>query len=79
MAGNGKSLAHRESVRYAAMNRGRFDGGDALANHNGFIRADEPRFQKLPDPSTQARYSDDQLYAFGPDGPLTKPFSGEEH
>jgi hypothetical protein len=50
MAGNGKSLAHRESVRYAAMNRGRFDGGDALANHNGFIPADEPRFQKLPTP-----------------------------
>jgi hypothetical protein len=33
-------------MRYAAMNRGRFDGGDALANHNGFIPADEPRFQK---------------------------------
>jgi hypothetical protein len=52
-------------MRYAAMNRGRFDGGDALANHNGFIPADEPRFQKLPDPATQARYSDDQLYALG--------------
>jgi hypothetical protein len=52
-------------MRYAAMNRGRFDGGDAIANHNGFIPADEPRFQKLPDPATQARYSDDQLYALG--------------
>ena len=52
-------------MRYAAMNRGRFDGGDALANHNGFIPADEPRFTKLPDPSTQARYGDDQLYALG--------------
>ena len=47
------------------MNRGRFDGGDALANHNGFIPADEPRFRKLPDRSTQARYGDDQLYALG--------------
>jgi hypothetical protein len=52
-------------MRYAAMNRGRFDGGDALANHNGFIPADEPRFQKLPDPATQGRYSDEQLYALG--------------
>jgi hypothetical protein len=50
-------------MRYAAMNRGRFDGGDALANHHGFIPADAPRFQKLPDPSTQGRYSDEQLYA----------------
>jgi hypothetical protein len=50
-------------MRYAAMNRGRFDGGDAIANHNGFIPADEPRFQKLPDPATQTRYSDSQLYA----------------
>lgn len=50
-------------MRYAAMNRGRFDGGDALANHHGFIPADPPRFQKLPDPSTQSRYSDEQLYA----------------
>ncbi|HKV80242.1 MAG TPA: hypothetical protein VJP02_18990 [Candidatus Sulfotelmatobacter sp.] len=50
-------------MRYAAMNRGRFDGGDALANHHGFISADPPRFQKLPDPATQSRYSDEQLYA----------------
>lgn len=50
-------------MRYAAMNRGIGDGGDALANHNGFIPADAPRFQKLPDPSTRSRYSDEQLYA----------------
>ena len=49
-------------MRYDAMNRGRFDGGDALANHHGFIPADAPRFQKLPDPATQGRYSDAQLY-----------------
>jgi hypothetical protein len=48
---------------YAAMNRGIGDGGDALANHNGFIPADPPRFQKLPDPATRSRYSDEQLYA----------------
>ena len=50
-------------MRYAAMNRGAFDGGDSLANHNGFIPADSPNFQKLPPPATQARYSDEQLYA----------------
>jgi len=50
-------------MRYAAMNRGGFDGGDAVANHHGFIPADAPRFQKLPDPATQGRYSDEQLYA----------------
>ncbi len=50
-------------MRYAAMNRGRFDGADAIANHHGFIPADAPRFQKLPDPSTQNRYSDEQLFA----------------
>src|ERR1035437_672277 len=38
MAGNGKSLAHRESVRYAAMNRGRFDGGDARTQELGAER-----------------------------------------
>jgi hypothetical protein len=37
-------------MRYVAMYRGRFGGGDALANHHGFIPADPPRFQKLPDP-----------------------------
>jgi hypothetical protein len=50
-------------MRYAAMNRGIGDGGDALANHNGFIPANPPRFQKLPDPATRSRYSDEQLYA----------------
>jgi hypothetical protein len=50
-------------MRYAAMNRGIGDGGDALANHNGFVPADPPRFQKLPDPATRSRYSDEQLYA----------------
>jgi hypothetical protein len=50
-------------MRYAAMNRGRFGGGDALANHSGFIPADPPNFNKLPDPATQARFSDSQLYA----------------
>jgi hypothetical protein len=50
-------------MRYAAMNRGQFDGGDAVANHHGFIPGDPPRFEKLPDPATQRRYSDEQLYA----------------
>jgi len=50
-------------MRYAAMNRGILDGGDALANHNGFIPADAPRFRQLPDSATQTRYSDVQLYA----------------
>lgn len=50
-------------MRYAAMNRGVLDGGDGVANHNGFIPADPPRFQKLPDPATRNRYSDEQLYA----------------
>jgi hypothetical protein len=50
-------------MRYAAMNRGRFDGGDALANHHGFIPADPPRFERLPDAATHSRYSDEELYA----------------
>jgi hypothetical protein len=50
-------------MRYAALNRGAGDGGDALANHNGFIPADPPRFERLPDPATRSRYSDEQLYA----------------
>ena len=37
--------------------------GPALADHNGFIPGDVPRFQQLPDPSTRSRYSDEQLYA----------------
>jgi hypothetical protein len=50
-------------MRYAAMNRGIMNGGDALANHNGFFPGDVPRFTQLPDPSTRNRYSDEQLYA----------------
>jgi hypothetical protein len=50
-------------MRYAAMNRGIMNGGDALANHNGFFPGDSPRFTQLPDPSTRSRYSDEQLYA----------------
>jgi len=50
-------------MRYAAMNRGSFHGGDALASHDGFIPADPPNFKKLPDPASKARYSDEQLYA----------------
>src|SRR5262249_53513334 len=50
-------------MRYAAMNRGSFQGTDALASHNGFIPADPPNFKKLPDPSTRMRYSDAQLCA----------------
>jgi len=50
-------------MRYAAMNRGILDGGDGVANHNGFIPGDPPGFQQLPDPSTRSRYSDEQLYA----------------
>ena len=50
-------------MRYAAMNRGLGDGGDGLANHNGFIPADPPDFRNLPDPETRTRYSDEQLYA----------------
>ena len=50
-------------MRYAAMNRGTSAGGDSLASHNGFIPADPPNFKRLPDPSTRARYSDEQLYA----------------
>jgi hypothetical protein len=45
------------------MNRGSFQGGDLLANHNGFIPADLANFRKLPAPTTQSRYSDEQLYA----------------
>jgi hypothetical protein len=50
-------------MRYAALNRGVGNGADALANHNGFIPADPPRFQRMPDPTTLTRYSDEQLYA----------------
>jgi hypothetical protein len=52
---------HRSLVdimRYAALNQ----GGDALASFDGFIPAAED-FHLRPDPSTQERYSDEQLYA----------------
>ena len=50
-------------MRYDAMNRGILDGGDGIASHNGFIPGDPPRFQRLPEPMTRSRYSDEQLYA----------------
>ncbi len=50
-------------MRYAALNQ----GGDFLANFDGFIPADVPEFKKLPDPGDPVkvggRYSDEQLYA----------------
>ena len=57
---------HRSLVdlmRYAAMNRGVLDGGDGVANHDGFVPGDPPRFARVPDPTTRTRYSDEQLYA----------------
>ena len=48
-----------DMMRYAALNQ----GGDHLASFDGFIPADPPRYQKLPDPATRTRYSDEQLYA----------------
>ena len=50
-------------MRYAAMNRGILDGGDGVANHHGFIPGDPPKFDRLPDPASRSRYSDEQLYA----------------
>src|SRR5262249_6156849 len=56
-------------MRYAAMNRGVNQGGDLLANHNGFIPADAPTCKKLPDPASKAgggvlaRSGDEHLYA----------------
>jgi hypothetical protein len=57
---------HRGAVdlmRYAALNQ----GGDDLANYDGFIPADFGNFKKLPDPTDSdnvgGRYSDEQLYA----------------
>ncbi len=46
-------------MRYAALNQ----GGDDLASYDGFVPADLPNFKKRPDPATQLRYSDEQLYA----------------
>ena len=48
-----------DMMRYAALNQ----GGDNLANFNGFIPTGGPRFDKQPEPSTLSRYSDEQLYA----------------
>jgi hypothetical protein len=52
---------HRSAVdmmRYAALNQ----GADELASYGGFIPAAKD-FRTLPEPSTQKRYSDEQLYA----------------
>jgi hypothetical protein len=52
-----------DMMRYAALNQ----GGDDLANYDGFIPVDFPNFKKLPDPTDPdnigGRYSDEQLYA----------------
>ncbi len=45
-------------MRYAALNQ----GGDDLAHFGDLVPAAED-FRTLPDPSTQTRYSDKQLYA----------------
>jgi hypothetical protein len=47
-----------DMMRYAALNQ----GADDLADFGGFIPAGKD-FNTLPDPSTQTRYSDEQLYA----------------
>lgn len=47
-----------DMMRYAALNQ----GADNLASYDGFIPAARD-FRTLPDPSTQRRYSDEQLYA----------------
>ena len=46
-------------MRYAAINQGE----DLLSNYGGFIPSGGPQFNELPDPATQSRYSDEQLYA----------------
>jgi hypothetical protein len=46
-------------MRYAALNQ----GADDLASYGGFVPGVAPDFQKLPDPKTLRRYSDEQLYA----------------
>jgi hypothetical protein len=52
---------HRSIVdlmRYGALNQGM----DSLGSYNGFIPLGKD-FRMLPEPSTQTRYSDEQLYA----------------
>jgi hypothetical protein len=54
-------LIHRsiaDLMRYSALNQ----GGSDVASFGGFIPAARD-FHTLPDPSTQGRYSDEQLYA----------------
>ncbi len=47
-----------DMMRYAALNQ----GADGLASFDGFVPVAD-NFHTLPDPSTQERYSDEQLYA----------------
>jgi len=47
-----------DMMRYAALNQ----GGDDLASFGGFVPVARD-FRTLPDPTTQGRYSDEQLYA----------------
>jgi hypothetical protein len=47
-----------DMMRYSALNQ----GADVLASYDGFIPGARD-FRTLPDPSTQRRYSDEQLYA----------------
>jgi hypothetical protein len=54
-------MRHRgiaDLMRYAAMNQ----GADMLASFGGFIPLGK-EYRELPDPGTQERYSDEQLYA----------------
>jgi len=46
-------------MRYAALNQ----GGDDLANFDGFVPAGFPEFKQLPKAEDRDRYSDEQLYA----------------
>jgi len=48
-----------DMMRYAALNQ----GAENLASFAGFIPRGGPGFDKAPDPATQSRYSDEQLYA----------------
>ena len=47
-----------DMMRYSALNQ----GADNLASYGGFIPAARD-FRTLPEPTTQERYSDEQLYA----------------